>query len=306
MVIDFSGESENFFSYDPLNFIRQGGDDTIIQNVEGLVEAIIPIPKSAREKFWMLSARRCLIGGILYYINMDGMDFNKMMTAIQSTPLSSLISQIKSSNNAVAKMYINQLSSATDLSDNKMLLGIGEELSNSITKFAVNPTIRRVFSSENADVVWEYLDDYNILLRAPEEKIKQYSPAIRLIVTQLINFLKRLPNKYGSNDKSSQQMLMLLDEFAALGKIEVMANAVSTLRNKGVNIAIVVQSIAQIDMHYGELERRVLCDNFPFKLILQANDAETQKYASDLAGSREVEKVSKTATTDPLTKDIVS
>lgn len=59
----------------------------------------------------------------------------------------------------------------------------------------------------------------------------------------------------------------------------------STLRSKKVNICLIIQSIAQLDKIYGEYDRRIILDNCQFKVILRANDSDTQRYFSELIGT---------------------
>lgn len=46
-----------------------------------------------------------------------------------------------------------------------------------------------------------------------------------------------------------------------------------------------IQSLAQLDELYGKNGRRIILDNCAYKVILGANDPETQKALSDLAGT---------------------
>lgn len=52
------------------------------------------------------------------------------------------------------------------------------------------------------------------------------------------------------------------------------------------NICVMVQSVAQLDKIYGEHDRRIIFDNCQFQVILRANDTDTQKYLSELIGTR--------------------
>lgn len=122
-------------------------------------------------------------------------------------------------------------------------------------------------------------------MRIPEYRIEQWGAAINLIYTQLIRYLERRPDKHSADGYKNVQTLLLMDEFARFGKLEAITNALSTLRSKNVNICLIVQSLAQIDAIYGEYERRIIMDNCQFKVILQANDVETQHYLSELIGT---------------------
>jgi type IV secretory pathway TraG/TraD family ATPase VirD4 len=93
--------------------------------------------------------------------------------------------------------------------------------------------------------------------------------------------------------------LILLDEFPRLGKLEAIKGALATLRSKNVTICLMVQSLAQLDEIYGNNARRTIIDNCAYKAILGVTDADSQRYFSNLIGSCEIEKESRSVQYDP-------
>ena len=123
-------------------------------------------------------------------------------------------------------------------------------------------------------------------MRIPADKIEQWRGAINLMYTQLIRHLERRPEMHSAEGAQNVQTLLLMDEFARFGKLEMITAALATLRSKNVNICLMIQSIAQLDQIYGEYDRRIFFDNCQFQAILRANDADTQKYLCELIGTR--------------------
>ena len=80
-------------------------------------------------------------------------------------------------------------------------------------------------------------------------------------------------------------VLVLLDEFAQFGKVDMITDAMTILRSKNVRLLLVLQSFAQLDAIYGRDERRIICDNASFKVILGANDPETQRDLAAMFGT---------------------
>ena len=85
---------------------------------------------------------------------------------------------------------------------------------------------------------------------------------------------------------------LLLDEFPLLGRMDVITEAMTTLRSKKVTLYLVIQSIAQLDAVYGPNVRRILVDNCQYKAILQVTEPETQEYLSRMIGTVPTAKVS--------------
>ena len=123
---------------------------------------------------------------------------------------------------------------------------------------------------------------------------------MRLILVQLIRTLERRPEKYEPAGRRIPPTLLMLDEFPQYGKIEVITSALKILRSKNVTISLFCQSLADLDETYGKDTRRTILDNCPYKAILSASDAETQRYFSDLVGTVKVPSKSVTANFDEL------
>lgn len=303
-IFEFTTEKGNTSGYDPFYLLREGDPNDLVQNARELAQAIIPIPPNIQEPFWSLAAQNVLTAVILYVCGTKEVDkdsgeilegtFNQAMIKIQEKPIWKLIDEIGKSKNEAAKMHINQFLGIENPEDNKMLASISAELSNRVMVFATDNRIRSAFT-KNADMIkWEDLETHSIFMSIPEDKLGQWDGAITLMLTQLIRTLERRPDKYSAEGKHKNlpSVLLLLDEFPRLGKIDVIQNAVSTLRSKGVTICPMMQSLAQLDKTYGKESRRIMIDNCQYKAILNVNDPESQKILSDMIGSINVKRMS--------------
>lgn len=299
-IFDFSREKEKeTFRYDPFYLLHEGNQDDLVQNAREIAQAIIPILPNVQEPFWSQAAQHVLTAVILYVCGLEEHDpstgellqgtFNDAMVLIQSKPIWELIEEISKSGNESAIMHINQFREIKDPEDNKMLAGISAELSNHVIAFATDNRIQSAFTKDDAIIKWEDLKDHNIFMRIPEDKLGQWDGAITMMLTQLIRTLERRPDRYNDKEKLPP-ILLLLDEFPRLGKIDVIQNAVSTLRSKGVTICLIVQSLAQLDKIYGKESRQIIVDNCQYKAILNVTDSEDQKIFSDMIGSITVSK----------------
>lgn len=172
--------------------------------------------------------------------------------------------------------------------DNKTIFGIAQGLRDKLMLFANDSYINHAFRGEREGAncfTWEDLNNCNIFLRIPADKVEQWGGAINLMYTQLIRFLERRPERYTNAGKKNIQTLLLMDEFARFGKLEAITSAMATLRSKNVNICLMLQSLAQLDKIYGAYDKRIIMDNCQYQAILRANDADTQKYLSELIGT---------------------
>ncbi len=284
----FNPLSDSSPGYNPFYLLKRSRNPA--QDAKEIAFAIVAKPENLKETFWVDGARNLLTGAILHFFN-AGYSFIETIEAVQSTPVQSLISEIHSGASATAKMHVNQL---VDM-DIKTLSGIYAELSNHIMLFATDPDIRDCLSKSDTITPEELETGKDIYLNIPEDKIEQWKPMLTLIVNQFLKHFERRP------DEESTPILFLLDEFPRLGKIETVINGLATLRSKKITIALFVQSLAQLDIIYGEDNRKVIADNCQYKAILNATDAETQDYFSRLVGTYDKKKKSRNANYEQYT-----
>ncbi len=262
--------------------LYKDGEDNLVQNARELAQAIIPLPHNISDPFWIQSARDVLTGAIIYYCRL-GVGFISSMIEIKTTRMSELLERIRT--DIYAAVCINP-----DLDLNpKTLAGVSMELHNHISVFATDKLIQNVLSPmSNAPeniIKWEDLQFFNIFIRLDQSRLEQWSSVVRLMLTQLIRTLQRRPEKYEPEGEKLKPILLMLDEFPQYGKIDLIPSALKILRSKNVTFSIFCQSFADIDEIYGNVTRRTILDNCPYKVILNAFDAETQQYCSTLVGT---------------------
>jgi len=303
-IFNLTKDQGIFASYDPFYFLRLDSEkDNLVQNAREIAQAIIPMPPNVTEPFWIQSAQHILTAALLHGSGI-GASFNATMTRILTTPIWELIEEIADpkSKNLAAKLHINQFKGIKNPADNKMLTGISAELNNSVMVFVTNLQIKEALTPAADSIHWDDLETHHIFMRIAEDKLGQYDGAITLMLTQLIRSLERRQDKKYTPDKKPivqsadgneiPPTLLLLDEFPRLGKVDVIQNAVSTLRSKGVTICLIMQSLAQLDRTYGKETRQIIVDNCPYKAILQVTDPENQKIFSDMIGTINVSTTS--------------
>jgi type IV secretion system protein VirD4 len=304
-IIDFTGKLEESFSYDPYYFLRSDSKDNLALNARELSNQIIQIPCDANDTFWLTLARMLLTSAIMHFFR-DGASFIETISYIQTHSLKEIISLIAQSDCADEKMLIKDLMEIDDLSSNKMAISISAELSSKISEFASNLKIIKTFNANKNCATWDDLETHNIIIRVPQDMISQMNGAIALMINQLINSLERRPEKYSKEGENLMPILILLDEFPRLGRVERFEGAISTLRSKGVTFCTIVQSIAQLDAFYGENNRRIILDNCPYKAVFRVTDRDNQRLISDLIGTTKVMYKTKGVTIDAFTGEIGS
>lgn len=285
----FSPTQNGNTCYDPFQDIVPNSDEEV-ERMWDIVMAIYPTNVKESDPFWRNTERNILMASLIYYHEL-GLNFFEIIKKVAASKVTELCKDINSSDNENAKMYIGDLSEC----DPKNLASFSCGLRNTLSNLASNPCFEKAFCvDEDASGCfgWSDLKDSNIFICIPEDKIEQWSIPIRIMFNQLFRYLMRRPDKYTPKGIHNIQTLLLLDEFARFGKIELFTDAIATLRSKNVNICIMLQSLAQLDKIYGTDDRRIICDNCQYKAIMNVYDVDTQKYFSELIGTAIVTKKS--------------
>lgn len=278
----------NRYGYNPFYLLKNS--DNLSQDVKEIALAMIPLPQDTKDPFWINSAQNLLTGSMIYCYKKN-LNFIQSIERIQTTPVQEMIQEITESDCLEAKLFCNQFVGM----DIKTLSGIFTEVSNSIMIFATDKQLKNALSKSEFVVPEDLENGTDIYICIDEHKLEQWKSLLTLIVNQFLKHFER------RSEVAATPTLFLLDEFARLGKIETVLNGLATLRSKKVTIAILTQSLAQLDMIYGKSARQVISDNCSYKAILSATDAETQDYFSKLVGTYDKQKISNNANFEEYT-----
>ncbi|MCC6912284.1 MAG: type IV secretory system conjugative DNA transfer family protein, partial [Rhodospirillaceae bacterium] len=116
----------------------------------------------------------------------------------------------------------------------------------------------------------------------PPSDISRTKPLVRLALNQigrrLTETLEGDPGK-----KRKHQLLMMLDEFPALGRLDFFETALAFMAGYGIRAYLIAQSLNQISKAYGE--NNAILDNCHVRIAFSSNDERTAKRISDALGT---------------------
>lgn len=131
-----------------------------------------------------------------------------------------------------------------------------------------------------------FKENKSIFLAIPEHLLGSYQAIMRLCTAQVLQDLQRRPDA----DAAAKPILVLIDEFARLGRVETIFNALATLRSKKTMVMLAFQSMAQMEVIYSKEEARVIADNCRIKVICECADPDTAKDISAWCGNYQNKK----------------
>ncbi|MEL6100415.1 MAG: type IV secretory system conjugative DNA transfer family protein [Pseudomonadota bacterium] len=153
-----------------------------------------------------------------------------------------------------------------------------------------NPHIRKM--TDVSDFSFDNIrrKKMSVYFKVSEPKLKVIAPLVRLFFNELVATMQsRLPAEDETN-----KVMIILDEFQALGRMDTVADAMATIRGFGGRIAIITQTIPQLDSVYDENRRLVIQGNAGLKLYMTPSDERTIEDVSNACGmtTRKVVSVS--------------
>src|SRR5579875_3129171 len=128
------------------------------------------------------------------------------------------------------------------------------------------------------------------LVVPPSDKIR-LRPLIRLIFTMIVHRLTEKMIFEGAQQiRNRHRLLLLVDEFPSLNRMEVFADALSYMAGYGLKAYLITQDIRQIVDAYGNNESIV--SNCHVRIAFAPNQVETAELLSRMTGKQTVQKAS--------------
>lgn len=128
------------------------------------------------------------------------------------------------------------------------------------------------------------------LVVPPSDKIR-LRPLIRLMFTMTVNRLtERMVFQGAEQKRNKHRLLLLIDEFPSLNRMEVFADALSYMAGYGLKAYLITQDIRQIVDAYGNNESIV--SNCHVRIAFAPNQFETADLLSKMTGTTTISKAS--------------
>jgi type IV secretion system protein VirD4 len=118
-----------------------------------------------------------------------------------------------------------------------------------------------------------------LYLVVPPSDISRTKPLIRLILNQIG---RRLTEDLQAKD-GRRRLLLMLDEFPALGRLDFFESALAFMAGYGIKSFLIAQSLNQIEKAYGP--NNSILDNCHVRVSFATNDERTAKRVSDALGT---------------------
>lgn len=116
----------------------------------------------------------------------------------------------------------------------------------------------------------------------PPNDAKRVKPLIRLVFGTVLRVLMEHQERAADGRAKTRSLLLLLDEFPQLGKLDVFEQSMGAMAGYGIKAYLITQSLHQVTQAYGRYH--TILDNCQIVTSFAATDVETAETISKLAG----------------------
>ncbi len=272
-------------AYNPLLEVRRGAWE--VRDVQNVADVLVD-PEGSLEKrnHWEKTSHSLLVGAILHVLYAEEDKSLAGVAAFLSDPRRGIAStlRIMQSTAHLGEKGIHPVvaAAAQDLL-NKSANERSGVLSTAMSFLGLyrDPVIAAV--TRRSD--WRIADlvagetATSLYLVVPPGDISRTKPLIRLILNQIG---RRLTEELNPRARS-QRLLLMLDEFPALGRLDFFESALAFMAGYGIKAFLIAQSLNQIEKAYGQ--NNAILDNCHVRVSFATNDERTAKRISDALGT---------------------
>lgn len=277
--------------YNPLLEVRRGAHE--VRDVQNIADILVD-PEGALERrnHWEKTSHSLLVGAILHILYAEKEKTLARVATFLSDPQRSFVATLR------RMMTTNHLGTPERPQVHPVVASAARELLNksenersgvlstamSFLGLYRDPTVAEVTSRCDwriADLV-EAERPVSLYLVIPPSDISRTKPLIRLVLNQIG---RRLTEKLDGTATGARkhQLLMMLDEFPALGRLDFFETALAFMAGYGIRAFLIAQSLNQIEKAYGE--HNSILDNCHVRIAFATNDERTARRISDALGT---------------------
>src|SRR6202163_2274559 len=284
-VLLFDPTNSNSAAYNPLLEVRRGIWE--IRDVQNVADVLVdPEGSLERRNHWEKTSHSLLVGAILHVLYAEPDKTLAGVANFLSDPRrpinTTLKAMLTTAHLGPAGSHPVIASAARELlnkSDNERSGVLSTAMS--FLGLSRDPVVAKVTSRCD----WRIRDlvegnrPTTLYLVVPPSDISRTKPLVRLILNQIGRRLTEDLHAKGRRHR----LLLMLDEFPALGRLDFFESALAFMAGYGLKSFLIAQSLNQIEKAYGP--NNAVLDNCHVRVSFATNDERTAKRVSDALGT---------------------
>ncbi|MHB2266300.1 conjugal transfer protein TraG [Aliihoeflea sp. 2WW] len=284
-VLLFDPTNAQSAAYNPLLEVRKG--EWEVRDVQNVADVLVD-PEGSLEKrnHWEKTSHSLLVGAILHVLYAETDKTLAGLAAFLSDPrrpIESTLSAMMTTPHLGEKGPHPVIASAArellNKSDNERSGVLSTAMSFlGLYRDPVVATVTARCDWRIADIV-SGARPTTLYLVVPPSDISRTKPLVRLVLNQIGRRLTEDLHAKGRRHR----LLLMLDEFPALGRLDFFESALAFMAGYGIKAFLIAQSLNQIEKAYGA--NNSILDNCHVRVSFATNDERTAKRVSDALGT---------------------
>ncbi|HEV2603764.1 MAG TPA: type IV secretory system conjugative DNA transfer family protein [Microvirga sp.] len=271
--------------YNPLTYVRRDAIDRY-DDLQRIATMLFPA-ESGGDPFWYQSARTAFIAIGGYVAETPGLPLTigevlRQLSAAADLKVhfTEVIAKRREGPTRLSPRCVQALNDFLAASDNTF---------NSVRKTVTarlelwfNPRVDKATAESSFDLRQLRTRPISIYLGVSPDNLERLSPLLNLFFQQVVDLNTReLPEH---NPALKRQVLLLLDEFPALGNVSVLAKGVAFVAGYGLRLLTILQSPSQLRAIYGPDQAKNLMTNHAVEVVFTPKDQDVANELSERFG----------------------
>lgn len=289
-------EDRRTHRWNPLTYVS-ADPDFRVSDLQAIAAMLYP-DGDDKDRFWIGQARNAFLAFALYLFERADRD------AESERPTLGAILRLVSGDGGELRAHLQTLAAAPFLGAQARTAFAGL-LSQADVTFAsiigtfreplnpwLNPVLDAATSGDDFDLRDVRRRRMTIYVGIQPNKLAEARLIVNLFFSQLINVNTRvLPQ----NDAGLRhQCLLLMDEFTAIGRVDIIASAVAYMAGYNLRLLPIVQSMAQLDAVYGKEVSRTILTNHALQVVYAPREQQDANDYSEMLGYTTVRRRART------------
>jgi type IV secretion system protein VirD4 len=283
-VLLFDPTNPESSAYNPLLEVRRGNSE--VRDVQNVADILVD-PEGALERrnHWEKTSHSLLVGAILHVLYAEPDKTLAEVANVLSDPKRPIETTLRA---MMTTRHLGDRQHPVVASAARELLNKSENERSGVLSTAMSflglyrdPVVAKVTRRCDwriADLV-ENNRPATLYFVVPPSDISRTKPLVRLILNQIG---RRLTEELNANSRQ-HRVLLMLDEFPALGRLDFFESALAFMAGYGLKSFLIAQSLNQIEKAYGA--NNAILDNCHVRVAFATNDERTAKRVSDALGT---------------------
>lgn len=277
--------------YNPLGYIDRTDSDQVVIELQKIATMLF-VPPERGEPFWTDSARTAFVG-VGAYLAVADLPFTigaiyRLMTTGDTRGYFRKV--LDDRHLQLSQGCRNALADFTSGADNTFA-GIVQTVTSKLSLW-LNPRVDAATEESDFDLRELRRQPMSVYLGVSPDELDRVAPLYNLLFQQLIDLnVRDLPD-----GDTPHQVLVILDEFARIGRAQVIASAFSYVAGYGIRLLPVIQSRSQLRAVYGEHVANEIVANCGVEVAFTPKELRVANELSERIGYIGQESVTKSLT----------